>query len=252
MSIENVLHDLGLPGSKAAVYLAALQTGTARAEDIARKASLPRTTTHEILSSLVARGFVGMTTKGRTHWYTAERPTKLKTLLRERERKLDAILPELLSLYRTPGVRPRVLFYEGIDGVKAVFEDTLTVKEKYLRSILSIADLYKTPGRTYMDDYVRRRVESAIQLRVIRSVTREVGETWPTRARELRELRYAPKNLTFPMTIFLYDSKVGIIGTEKENFGMIIESRDFYETQKNLFDTLWEVSRIVGEKRSED
>ncbi|MBI3115331.1 MAG: transcriptional regulator TrmB, partial [Candidatus Kerfeldbacteria bacterium] len=35
-----------------------------------------------------------------------------------------------------------------------------------------------------------------------------------------------------------------IIGTEKETFGMIIESEDFYQTQKNLFEVLWDVSRI--------
>lgn len=50
------------------------------------------------------------------------------------------------------------------------------------------------------------------------------------------------------MTVYLYDNKVGIIGTEKENFGMIIESLDFYQTQKNLFDVLWQVTR-VGKRR---
>jgi hypothetical protein len=56
--------------------------------------------------------------------------------------------------------------------------------------------------------------------------------------------------LLFPMTVYLYDKKVVTIGTEKEPFGMIIESADFFQTMKNLFDVLWQVSR-AGRKALE-
>ena len=94
-------------------------------------------------------------------------------------------------------------------------------------------DLYDIPGKIYMDDYVERRVEKGIKLRVIRSEMKDVEEAWPASTKEKRELHYAPKDMIFPMTMYLYDNKVGIISTKNENFGMIIESKDFYETQKH-------------------
>ncbi|MFA6100096.1 MAG: helix-turn-helix domain-containing protein [Patescibacteria group bacterium] len=245
MSIESVLTDLGLSKNKGLIYLSSLEIGTGSVVDIAKKAGLPRTTVHEILQNLVILGLISFATKGRTRIYTAEPPQKLKSILKDKERKLEGILPELSSLLNTSGIKPKIKFYEGVEGIKSVFEDTLTVKEKLLCGILSMQDLYQIPGKNYMDDYVKRRVEAGIKLNVIRSEGKEVEETWPFSAKESRELHYATKDMIFPMTMYLYDNKVGIIGTQKENFGLIIESEDFYRTQKNLFETLWQVTRVA-------
>ncbi len=244
MDIQDILNDLGLKKNKGSVYLAALEIGSGNVVEIAKRARLPRTTTHEIMQQLVDLGLVSYAVQGRARIYSAESPDKLKLLLKERERRVQTILPELRSLANTTGLRPRVRMYEGTEGVKTVFEDTLTVSDKQLSGILSMEDLYQTPGKAFMDDYVKRRVASGINLRVIRSQVKEVEETWPTSQTETRELRYTPAGLVFTMTLYLYDGKIGIIGTQKEHFGMIIESRDLYQTQKNLFETLWEVSKI--------
>lgn len=247
--LEKTLEEVGLKGQKAAVYLAALQLGAAKGQDIAEQTGVPRTTALEILESLHRMGMVSFVTKGRTRLYSAEPPAKLESILKEKERKLKAIMPELLSLETTQGNRPRVRFYEGIAGVKTVFEDTLTVRSKKLRGILSMADLYDVPGKDYMDEYVERRIATGIELNVIRSQSKEVEETWFTSKEENRMVHYAPDGMVFPMTMYLYDNKVGIIGTQKENFGMILESEDYYQTQKNLFDVLWEQSTVGQPKK---
>ncbi|MBI4281563.1 helix-turn-helix domain-containing protein [Candidatus Uhrbacteria bacterium] len=248
MNLEKTLEEFGLEKSKGSVYLAALAVGTGSAQDVAKKAELPRTTAHEILQQLVGMGLVNFITKGRSRIYSVEHPEKLKKIFEERKRKLDAVLPELSSLFNIKGTRPRVRFYDGAPGVRTVFDDTLTVKDKKLYGILSMADLYKIPGKAFMDDYVEKRVRAGIRLRVIRSAAKEIEETWPTSAKENREMHYAPAEMIFPMTIYIYDNKVGIIGTEKENFGMIIESEEFFQTLKNLFEVLWQVTR-VGKRR---
>ncbi len=51
------------------------------------------------------------------------------------------------------------------------------------------------------------------------------------------------------MTIYMYDKKVAMIGTLKENFGMIIESEDFYKTQLQLFESLWKISEPQDHRR---
>lgn len=246
--LQKTLEEVGLRGQRAAVYLAALQLGSAKGQDVAEQVSIPRTTALEILESLHRMGMVSFVTKGRTRLYSAEPPAKLESILKEKERKLKAIMPELLSLETTKGYRPRVRFYEGVAGVKTVFEDTLRVRNKRLQGILSMADLYNIPGKEYMDEYVRRRIEAGIELFVVRSRSRETEEAWLTSREEGRMVRYAPEDMVFPMTMYLYNHKVGIIGTQKESFGMIFESEDFYQTQKNLFDVLWEQSR-VGQPR---
>lgn len=248
MQIQEVLEEFGLSKNKGVVYLAALNTGTGSVQEIAKRAHLPRTTVHEILQYLLSLGLVGFINRGRTRMYSVEPPAKLKLLLKEKERLLESVLPELTSIFNTKGVRPRVRFYEGIEGVKTVIEDTLTARNKVLLGILSMEDLYKIPGKEFMDDYVKQRIELGIKLKVIRSEVKEVGETWPSSEKELRELHYAPAEMIFPMTVYLYDKKVSLTGTQKENFGMIIESEDFYLTFKNMFEVMWQVTR-VGKKK---
>lgn len=247
MRIEKILEEFDLKRAKGTVYLAALEVGTGSAQEIARRAGLPRTTTHEIIQQLVAQGLVSFISRGRARIYSAEHPAKLERLLKEKERSLATVLPELVSRFNTRGLRPRVRFYEGVEGIKTVFEDTLTVKEKKLRGILSMKELYEIPGKDFMDDYVRRRVRQGIKLQVIRSEKKEVEATWPSSDSEKRVLHFAPDQMIFPMTVYIYDKKVGLIGTKKETFGMIIESEDFAVTLKNFFEVLWQVTR-VGER----
>jgi len=245
MTLQSTLAELGLGKNKGIVYLAILEIGTGSTYEIAKKSNLPRTTVHEILQHLVVLGLISFINKGRTRIYSAEKPNKLKTILQDKERKLEHILPELASRLNTTGIKPRVRFYEGIEGIKTVFEDTLTVKNKTLRGILSMQDLYEIPGEKYMCNYTKRRIEAGIKLKVIRSEVKEIKEVWPSSRRENRELHYATKDIVFPMTMYLYDNKVAIIGTQRENFGMITESSDFYKTQKTFFEVLWQVSKVV-------
>lgn len=245
MENRKILEQLGLEGKKADVYLAALQLGSASAQEIAKRAGLKRPTVVEILEGLVSRGLMSFVTEKRTRIFTVEPPRKLLALAEEQERQARSILPSLEALYGRSTSRPRVQFYEGIEGVKTVYEDTLTTTSKSLRAILSMQDLYEIPGKEYMQENVRRRIEVGIQLQVIRSEQKEVEGTWPASKKELRELHLAPPGMIFAMTMYLYDDKVALIGTQKENFGLIIHSKDLFDMQSNLFETLWQVTRVA-------
>jgi len=245
MKTEEILQDLGLTKSKASVYFALLQAGAASAQDIAGHVEIPRTTAHEILQRLVSMGVVSFATVGRKRVYSAESPVKLEKILEEKQKKLGGIMPELLSLYDTVGARPQIRILEGVEGIKTVMEDTLT-GEKEIFGILSMQDLYEVPGKKFIDTVIERRVNAGTHLNVIRSEEKEVEKYWGSSKKELRRLHYAPDDMLFPMTIYMYaESKVGIIGTRKENFGMIIESKDYYTTMKNMFDVMWQVTRVA-------
>ena len=235
----------GARWEKAQVYLAALQLGTSSAQEIAKKAGFKRPTATEILEGLVERGLVSFMAEKRTRLFTVEPPQKLITLLEEQQRQAKTIIPQLEAMYGKAWHRPRVQFYEGVEGIKSVYEDTLTASTNELRGILSMQDLYQIPGKAYMDDYVARRIDAGISLKVIRSEAKEVELAWPASHQQKRELHFAPQGMDFSMTVYLYDGKVALIGTEKEKFGLIIHSEDFYQTQLHLFETLWQVTKVA-------
>lgn len=244
MSIERVLIDLGFNETEAKFYVAALELGHAPVAEVARNAGISRTNGYAVFARLLEQGLVvevGGSSK-KTMLIAAEEPEHLLELFEARRRKIISLLPELKSLHNRSRSKPRVRFYQGLDGIKQVLNDTLTARDKRLLGILSMRDLYEVPGRDWMEDLVRRRIAAGVFLRVIRSPSKDVPSVWPQSADELREVRFAPRRFVFAMTSYIYDDKVALISSRRENFAMTIESEEFVTMQRHLFEMFWEAS----------
>lgn len=244
MSLLKDLEQFGLDDKKAKVYLAVLELGEAKAFDVAKKANLERPTTYDVLQKLAKEGLISFYEKRGVRYFVAENPETIQRQLQAKQQALASLLPRLKSIHNTLENKPHIKFYEEIAGIRTVLEDTLTAGNKKLCGILSMADLFKIPGRKFMDNYTALRIQAGINLRVIRSRPKEVAEYWQTDVAAKRELRYAPADKIFNMTMYIYNNKVSLISSQKENFGMIIESKELHENMQNLFEALWQISAL--------
>lgn len=243
IDLDEALAQIGISGKRARFYLAALELGQAPVHKVAEKAGISRTTAYDILARLTRDGLVSRLPKDGRYHIAVEDPTRLLGVLDDRRRMVETLLPELSSLYNRSAVKPRIRFYEGRDGINTVLYDTLECRSKQLSGVLSMRDLLEVPGKLEMEKYIAQRIARGIHLRVVRSREKEAGRAlWPTRAADLRELRYAPAGAVFPMTIWTYDDKVSIISSRREHFGMILESPEFAAMMANLFAVLWSAS----------
>ena len=246
MALEEKLGRLGFDAKEARFYLAALELGPSQVRNIADKAGISRTNAYDVFARLLVKGAVTHVERGaarkKQYDVIAEDPARLVRMLEEQRAVAEAILPELRSIYSRSAVKPRVRLYEGLEGIRTVLYDTLTCRSKRLLGILSMSDLLDVPGRAETEDYIRQRIQAGVSLRVLRSRQKEVDRIWPSSAAELRELRYTPPGLVFTMTTWIYDEKVAIISSRRENFGMTIESEELARMQENLFSVLWNVS----------
>jgi len=59
----------------------------------------------------------------------------------------------------------------------------------------------------------------------------------------MREIRYAPKGMTWDMGYWMYDDKVAFISSQKELFGFVVHSRDFANLMRAQFHALWQISK---------
>ncbi|MPZ63493.1 MAG: helix-turn-helix domain-containing protein [Propionibacteriales bacterium] len=239
----NRLVELGLDVKEARFYLTVLELGEATVRQIAEAAGVSRTNAYDILDRLARRGLVSQLEVGPTHrtMVVATDPQRLVDEWEERGRRLESIVPQLRAMHHKTGVRPRVRYYEGVEGIQTVLYGTLHLSSSLL-GILSMRDLLTVPGKTVMDHYVSRRAETGVRLRVIRSREKETEDMWPTDPRALREARYAPTGRVFTMTMFLGGDTVALISSRRENFALTIESPEYAELQRNMFEILWEAS----------
>src|SRR3990167_6928519 len=141
-TITQTLSQFGLTPNQAKVYLALLELGEAKVQEIAKKARILRTTTYEVLEQLKNLGIIGMYNRHGVRIYMAEPPRALERILDEKKKSIHEVLPELESLYNISEFKPKIRYYEGPEGFKAVYEDTLNVSKKNLYGILSMQDLF--------------------------------------------------------------------------------------------------------------
>src|SRR5690606_5870630 len=74
------------------------------------------------------------------------------------------------------------------------------------------------------------------------SFSQDRDTLWPDQEDELREVRYAPEHITLNMSTYVYDDKVVMLSTKRENYGLIIQSQDFASLYAAMFAGLWAIS----------
>ncbi|HYC34105.1 MAG TPA: helix-turn-helix domain-containing protein, partial [Candidatus Paceibacterota bacterium] len=167
-SIINSLLASGLSEKEANVYYATLELGRGTVTAISRKAGINRTTGYSVLNSLVSRNLVRISGKEPKQEYVAETPENILsskqaqlTKLKKDIEQTEKLLPELKSIYKT-GDRPQIKFYEGIDGLKLVYEDTLTSSTP-LVAYASYEHMHETL-KDYFPSYYKRRAAKGLHI----------------------------------------------------------------------------------------
>jgi len=246
-NIKDFLKKLGLSNKEVEIYLTGLKSGPVKASLLSRKTGITRQHTYDILKTLEARGFVSKSGTGYGQQFIMQDPKNLKGLLDKEKRKieklnltLDKLMPEFESFFAHNGMVPKIKFYEEIDGIKEMLEDTLNVKNKEQLYVGALADLIEVIGKEYLDNWVDRRITKGVFSKTVRIKSKEiVEETYSGEAKYLREIRFAPEDFKISQTIVMYDNKVGIISSKQECYGFIIESEEFNNSIKMFFNLLW-------------
>ena len=120
------LQNYGLSEKEARIYLTTLELGTSIASTIARRAELNRATTYTLLEDLKRDGIVNETTKEGVKYYSVISPDILLKQLEQKYESFKDKVPELLALAEKFGNKPRIQFFEGLEGVKKMYGDLLT------------------------------------------------------------------------------------------------------------------------------
>jgi sugar-specific transcriptional regulator TrmB len=241
------LQSFGFSNKEADVYLALLSLGTGTVTEISRKAGINRTTGYDILASLVNKELVTISGKEPKQEYIIESPDTLTKYLEiqalqasENIKRSKDIIPELKSMQSLEN-RPKIKFYEGIEGLQNVYEDTLTSSEPIL-AYASIDDMHKALPN-YFPEYYKRRAKNGISIRGIVPKTKLSIERTQHDKEEKREIAFVPADkYYFSPEINIYDNKV-MIASWREKLGIIIESEEIADAMKKIFSLAWAESK---------
>lgn len=238
----SLFKKLGFPDKSAKIYLALLRLGPSSVRSLAEKCELNRGTIYDALKWLQEEGVVNYYQKDTKQFFVAEDPEKLKVLLQMREkelsqadRELDKILPELQALHHTGGERPVAKYVEG-EHIAEILEDVLMTCEQSGELMYRI---YSTAG---LREYLYKEFSTFSDVRVSKSIAvRAIAIGDGGELRGLDERKWLKGETVTPTYIMMYPGKTAYISlnAKDEPVGVVIENRGVYETQKQIFDELW-------------
>jgi sugar-specific transcriptional regulator TrmB len=252
LDLKKSLEYIGFSQKEILVYLALLELGKGTVTEISRKAGINRPTGYHVLSSLATKELVKVSGKEPKQEYVAESPDQIEKLLlkkiEEDQKFIDEarkIIPELKSIHNVSD-RPKVLFYEGKEGLEKVYEDTLTSQGEIL-AYASVEDIQPTLPH-YFPEYYKRRAKKGIKIRAIFPESSDARERANLDKEEIRESLIIPsEKFGFHPEINIYDNKV-MIASWREKLGIIIESTEIADAMKKIYELSWaEAKRLDKE-----
>lgn len=248
---EKILNNLGFDIKEARVYLASLELGPALVTEIAKKATINRTTAYHILEKLCVQGLVSRASgQAAKRKYTPESPAQLLSLFQGKQKNLNKkigmvknLLPVLDNLYKDKN-KPMMRFYEGIDGIKKIYLETLKSKEE----VLAIGDIDEWQDKDFQKwvrYYAKKRAANKIHERGLITATQK-GKEWVKNYpanKKYSQFRWLPKD-RFPYMgseVDVFEDKVVIVLLKKPHrLGVLIQSPELARIIKTLFELAWE------------
>ena len=245
----SLLQKIGLSEKEARVYLAALELGEAPAQEIAKKAGINRTTAYFHIEELIKKGLISSIEKKKKRYFYASNPENLLRMidLKEKEisdlkKDLNSFLPELKTIYNLAPHKPKVRFFEGIEGLKSIQEDILRSKFKEGFGLVNLDDAYKVFPPS-PKDHRHKLKKKFLKEKVVRKIiyTSRKGEILPRKENQppVERKFIDPQKFSFHTEVYIYGDKIALMSYKGKLIGVIIEDSELAQSLKVLFKLAW-------------
>jgi len=231
------IEAIGLTDNEAKLYVATMENGTSPASRISKTAKLNRVTTYDTLNKLLQKGLVSVSNIHGIKHFTALAPELFIEDAKKKAEDLTKTLPFLKTISKTEELHPTVRYFEGLKGIKQAYKETLSSSSEIL--------CYSNPKNIrdhwpeYDDEYVAKRIEKKIFLRDLFYGSAKYTEEEEDFFRKMKPL--PRKHFRIENEINIFDNKVLIVSYEPRPFAIIIESHPVADTQRQIFETLWDL-----------
>jgi HTH-type transcriptional regulator, sugar sensing transcriptional regulator len=240
MKLSKELQRIGLDHKEADIYLAALELGQTDISRLAKKAGIKRTTAYLVAESLKRRGLLNSFKKGKRPVFYAEDPRILLEQLDERKTLIAGFLPRLLSQSNLIDKKPVIRFYEGEEGIREIYKDTLRFPGNEQLAIYPESSIHYVGAEYWSGYYAPKRLKLRIPVRNLYPDNPAMRKYRESISGQLQRTKFVDEKLfAVEMEFLIYgDRQVALLSFEEE-IGLIIESRRIQQGLRSMFETIW-------------
>lgn len=242
---EAIFTSIGLSSDETLVYEALLEHGPQGAGDLLdRTKKIKRGLLYKVLERLVTRGLVLQEEKDGRALFVPQPPESLlhmaeaqEDAARKSKESLQSLLPTLKAKYNLSTERPVIRFFEGVEGLREMYEDKLSsgVKDSYFIRTARAEEYRETFGK-WFTHFLKRQTALGIKATAL-TVDDEFTNHDPDidAMRNVTRIWLRPQDYTAPVQIDVYGDKVSIFSFGKEIFGVLLESKPIATAVREIF-----------------
>ncbi len=236
----DLIHNIGLTENEGRVYLATLELGQSTILEISRKSGVNRTSIYNFLENMKDRGLIIQTRKKSREYFSAIHPRQFLEMEKIKIKQFELLLPELTTLANRKHGRPRVQFFEGLDGVRSAYAHELEAKKE----ILSWSDFDacdKLLGKDFFEDYfVPSRMRRGIYYRGIVVDSPTSRRNVLNNNRRFRETKMLPMKGEILTEIDIFNDTVALMSFRSQPpVAVLIEDQALAATMRLIWTAEW-------------
>lgn len=238
MNTVEELKSIGLDEKQAKIFLASLELGPATISDISRRSKIKRSTVYNLIDPLLQQNLMSKIPQKKRVLYQAKPPRRILSLLEEKRRDFEKLLPRLESLHNSQGSRPRVRFYEGREGIIEAYREIFTTSKK-IYSIASVEDVLNTLGHkeaSILFGLLRKNGGKLFDLLRPSEATKDYSKQEYTKG--LNVIKILPSDFEIQIDIITSGNKTAFFSF-KSLIAVIIEDENIAKSQQQLLKYIW-------------
>jgi HTH-type transcriptional regulator, sugar sensing transcriptional regulator len=236
-NIIKALKLLGITENEAKVYLVCLELGSGNIHEVANRAKIKRTSIYNYLEDMKSKGIISTTESDRGVLLIPTDPNNLIKKSKEITSDLEGILPDLMGIFSMPGNKPKVKFFEGVEGIKQSFEIMLK-SDGPIHSIVDVDQMMSVLDNKYMWEISERRAAKGAWFHAIFKDGPE-GRKAIERGKEIKVKGKLVKEGKFSTEINIYDNKVALNSYRRPLSAVIIEDQAIADTMRTMWKGWW-------------
>ena len=243
MDYREKLKKIGFSETESRVYMAALELGESLYSTLAKKAGVKRATLYyDVLPSLFEKGLITETVRGKRKYLIAQDIQPFLNYKKAQLEDIQQLVPQLRSILATASSKPKLLYYEGVIGIKKVWSDHLVQKQQILE-LVGIENIHPALQKYIKEHYIWERANGKIPLKMLISGSTAAGIfDVKSDEYELREVRKIDGNIfPIPLGCNIYGDNVSFTLHRKDSepIGLIIRSKEIATTMRSVFNFIW-------------
>ncbi|HAI74076.1 MAG TPA: hypothetical protein DCS28_03935 [Candidatus Moranbacteria bacterium] len=241
-SKQELMDNMNFSEKEASIYLTLLEAGEVTATDLAKRCNLKRTTLYNMLPEMQRRGFIKVTKNKGRKFYFIDDVRNLEQSLEEKTEAVRQMIPELEKFHNISRVKPRIILYEGVIGMKRFYGDIITSVSSgdSILTYIGLQNFYDFVPKEILEKYVGERIRKRVVNKIIAHES-DVARDWMNSAKnELREIKILKEQKEiFSGDFKIFANKVAFLSYDEDFFGVIVESKGIHNMMKGLFYAVW-------------